>query len=356
MTDQDLTVEEVLPEPPPHNRLRRVLWNAGRVVFGLVVLVIVARQIDASALGTLVLPQHLKWAALTLLFLAANVWVAAWRWQLLLHALGVDERIGPLLRAIYVGAFYNLVLPGQIGGQAIKVLLLGRRSPALAAIIASVAIDQIIVIAALFILATLSAAVAPGIDHRGAWVAGLATVAVLAAAVLAAAASERLQRWLRRNVAGRVARWLHWLPASVRRGTDDSWRALAAYGRRPWLLTAAVGQGVLFLATLAGMAISLGRALDIELSPLTMAFVLTLGLVAGVAPFTLAGLGTREPTFVAALGAFGVDQASGAAFAVLWLALNTIADLMGAGLQFWHPRQTGTLRAPLISPERAGAA
>jgi uncharacterized membrane protein YbhN (UPF0104 family) len=78
-----------------------------------------------------------------------------------------------------------------------------------------------------------------------------------------------------------------------------------------------------------------------------MCFVLTLGLVAGVAPFTLAGLGTREPAFIAALGAFGVDRSVGAAFAVLWLLLNSLADLMGAAMQFWHPRQTGTLRAPV---------
>jgi uncharacterized protein (TIRG00374 family) len=348
------TVEEALPEAAPRSRLRGFLWNAARVGFGLIVLVIVVRQIDASALETLGRPRHLAWAAVALLFLAGNVWVAAWRWQLLLHALGVDERIQPLLRAIYVAAFYNLVLPGQLGGQAIKVLLLGRRSPALAAIIASVAIDQIIVIAALFILATGSAAVAPGVDHRGAWVAGLFAVAVVATAVLAASASHRLQGWLRRNVVRR-GRWLHWLPTSVRRGTDESWRALSVYGRRPWLLTAAVAQAVLFLLTLAGMATALGRALDIELSPATMCFVLTLGLVAGVAPFTLAGLGTREPAFIAALGAFGVDRPVAAAFAVLWLLLNSLADLMGAAMQFWHPQQTGTLSAPVSRHQTAQA-
>lgn len=329
----------------PRGRLRPFLWNGGRVAFGLVVLVIVVRQIDASALETLGRPRHILWALAAIGFLAANAWVAAWRWQLLLHALGVDERVAPLLRAIYVGAFYNLVLPGQLGGQAVKVLLLGRRSPALAAIIASVAIDQIVVIVALFTLATASSLVAPGVDHRAAWALGFAAAAVAASVLLAAATSERIQSWLR----GRAGRGgsPRWLPASVRRRTDESWRALSVYGRRPWILAASVGQGVLFLLTLAAMATSLGRALDIELSPATMTFVLLLGLVAGVAPFTLAGLGTREPTFVAALGAFGVAQPVGAAFAVMWLLLNSLADFVGAALQFWHPRQTGTLNPPL---------
>ncbi|HET9051891.1 MAG TPA: lysylphosphatidylglycerol synthase transmembrane domain-containing protein [Candidatus Dormibacteraeota bacterium] len=338
------TADEALADVP-RSRVRAVLWNGGRVAFGLAVLVIVVRQIDASALETLRRPRHIAWAVAALAFLASNVWVAAWRWQLLLHALGVDERLGPLLRAIYVAAFYNLVLPGQLGGQAIKVLLLGRRSPALAAIIASVAIDQIIVIAALVILAASSALVAPGVDHRAGWAAAFGALAVVASVLLAAAASARLQAWIRHRLG--AARWLRWLPLSVRRGTDESWRSLAVYGRRPWLLGAAVGQAVLFLLTLAGMATALGRALDIELSPATMTFVLVLGLIAGVAPFTLAGLGTREPTFVAALGAFGIAQPVGAAFAVLWLLLNSLADLMGAAMQFWHPRQTGTLVAPV---------
>ncbi len=319
-------------------------FDGGRIAFGLVVLVIVVRQVELEDLRTLTTLHHLAWAAAAIVFLLTNVWVAAWRWQLLLRILGVREHIGPLLRAIYVGAFYNLVLPGQLGGQAIKVVLVGRRSPALAAIIASVAMDQLVVVAALFGVAAVAAAVAPGLADRTSWVVGLTGLAVLGALIVTAAASGRLQTLIRRRpLTRRLARRL---PSTLRIRAGDSWSALSGYGRSPLLMGAAVVQGVLFFLTLAAMAVALGRALGIELSPATMTFVLTLGLLAGVAPFTLAGLGTREPAFVAALGSFGVGRPVGAAFAVLWLLLNSLADLMGACLQFWHPRQTGTREAP----------
>ena len=337
-----------VPEAARSPRWRRWLFEGGRLLFGLVVLVIVVRQVDFDDLRTLTTAAHLVWAAGAFAFLSANVWVAAWRWQLLLHILGVSERIGPLLRAIYVGAFYNLVLPGQLGGQAIKVVLVGRRSPALAAIIASVAMDQLVVVAALLAVAAAAAALAPGLAHQADWVLGLSASALVATGIVAAAASARLQTRVRRRV--RSLPLLHRLPAGIRSRAGDTWTALSGYGRRPLLMVAAVAQGTLFFLTLAGMAVAVGRALGIELSPATMTFVLTLGLIAGVAPFTLAGLGTREPAFVAALGSFGVHRPSAPAFAVLWLLLNSLADMLGAVLQFWHPRQTGTLEAPVSRP------
>ena len=288
--------------------------------------------------------DHALWALFALVCLAANVYIAAWRWQYLLLGLGVRERIAPLLRAIYVGAFYNLVLPGQLGGQAIKVMLVGRRSPALAAILASVAMDQVVVIVALFFLAVVTAASSPGIADRGGWMLGFGITLAVAVALLVFSVTPRLQGRLRGRA--RRSRWLLWLPDGLRRQTSTTWRALASYGRERVLLLVAAVQAVLFLLTLGGMAYGLCRALGIQLNPLTVLFVLVLALVAGVAPFTLAGLGTREAAFTAALATFGVPKASGAAFAVLWLILNSLADLVGGGMQSWHPRQTGTLESP----------
>ena len=315
-----------------------------RALLGLAVLAVVVRLVDINALRRVAHPEHLAWAGFALLCLAANVYVAAWRWQVLLAALGVKERIAPLLRAIYVGAFYNLVLPGQLGGQAIKVMLVGRRSPALPAIVASVAMDQVVVIVALFGLAEFAAGTAPGISHRQAWLTGFGITLVAAIALMIASVNPRLQEWLRRRA--RRSRWLVWLPDGLRRQTSTTWQALTSYGDEPLLLGWTVIQAAIFMITLFGMALGLARAVGIDLDPRDILFVLFLGLVAGVAPFTLAGLGTREAAFTASLAELGVDREVAATFAVLWLLLNTLADAVGGAMQFWHPRQTGTLHRP----------
>lgn len=311
----------------------------------------VVRLVDREALRTVTEPAHLAWAGFAIVCLAANVYVAAWRWQVLLGALGVRERIAPLLRAIYVGAFYNLVLPGQLGGQAIKVMLVGRRSPALPAIVASVAMDQVVVIVALFGLAEAAAATAPGIGHRRDWLIGFGITLLAAVALMIASVNPRLQEWLR--VRARRSRRLLLLPSGFRHQTSTTWRALASYGDSPRLLVWTVIQGAIFMLTLFGMALGLARGVGIELDSRDILFVLFLGLVAGVAPFTLAGLGTREAAFTAALAELGVAREVGATFAVLWLLLNTLADAVGGAMQFWHPRQTGTLVRP--EPLRADA-
>lgn len=273
--------------------------------------------------------------------LAANVYVAAWRWQLLLRILGVRERIAPLLRAIYVGAFYNLVLPGQLGGQAIKVMLLARRSPALPAVVASVAMDQLVVVVALFGLALVSAAFAPPLAYRSGWLFGFGFTLLAAVALLMLSLTPRLQR----RLLLRMRRW-RFMPDGLRHQTSRTWLQLASYGRHPVGMVWAVLQAVLFLLTLSGMAFGLAAGVGIQLDFVTIVFTLTLALIAGVAPFTLAGLGTREATFTGVFHLFGVPTATGAAFAVLWLVLNTLADAVGGAMQVWHPQQTGTLSRP----------
>jgi glycosyltransferase 2 family protein len=325
-------------------RVRRRLLGAIRAVIGLGVLAYVVSLVNLPAFRPVLEPKHVVWTVCALACLGANVYVAAWRWQLLLIALGVHERIAPLLRAIYVGAFYNLVLPGQLGGQAIKVMLVGRRSPALPAIVASVAMDQVLVIIALFLLAEVTTAFAPPVSHRTGWAIGFGIPLVLAVLLLLFSVNPRLQERLRARA--RRSRWLLWLPDGLRHQTGTTWRALTSYGHEPLLLLIAIGQAVLFLLTLGGMAFFLSSALGINLNPITMMFVLVLALVAGVAPFTLAGLGTREAVFTAALAQFGIARATGAAFAVLWLLLNSLADVVGGAMQLWHPRQTGTLERP----------
>lgn len=312
-----------------------------RALLGIAVLVYIFSLVHVEAFRPLGRPRNILWLLMALACLGANVYVAAWRWQLLLRILGVRERIAPLLRAIYVGAFYNLVLPGQLGGQAIKVMLLGRRSPAMIAIVASVALDQLIVVVALFGLALVSAAFAPPLAYRSGWLIGFGLTFLTSLVLLIFSVTPRVQRRLMQ----RMRRW-RFMPDGLRHQTARTWLQVASYGRHPVMLLYAVLQAVLFLLTLSGMAFGLAAAVDINLDFVTIVFVLCLALIAGVAPFTLAGLGTREATFTGVFHLFGVPTATGATFALLWLLLNSLADAFGGMMQLWHPRQTGTLERP----------
>ena len=297
--------------------------------------------VHLEAFRPLLQPRNALWTLMAVGCLCLNVYVAAWRWQMLLRVLGVRERIGPLLRAIYVGAFYNLVLPGQLGGQSIKVMLLARRSPALPAVVASVAMDQLVVVVAMFGLALVSAAFAPPLAYRSGWLLGFGLTLLAAVALMVFSLTPRIQRRLLR----RMRRW-RFMPDGLRHQTSRTWLQLSSYGRHPMWMVYVVAQAVLFLLTLSGMAFGLAAGVGIQLDFVTIVYVLCLALIAGVAPFTLAGLGTREATFTGVFHLFGVPTATGAAFAVLWLILNTLADAVGGLMQLWHPQQTGTLERP----------
>jgi uncharacterized membrane protein YbhN (UPF0104 family) len=204
-----------------------------------------------------------------------------------------------------------------------------------------VAMDQLIVVVALFGLALVSAAFAPPLAYRTGWLFGFGFTLLAASVLLAFSVMPQVQRRLLR----RMRRW-RFMPDGLRHQTSKTWLLLSSYGRHPVLLLLAIAQAVLFLLTLCGMAFGLAAGVGIQLDFVTIVYVLTLALIAGVAPFTLAGLGTREATFTGVLHLFGVPTATGAAFAVLWLVLNTLADAVGGLMQLWHPAQTGTLEKP----------
>jgi len=220
-------------------------------------------------------------------------------------------------------------------------MLLGRRTPAITAVVASVALDQLIVVVALFGLALVSAAFAPPLAYRAGWLVGFGVVFAASIALLVFSVTPRVQRRLLRRM-----RRSRFMPDGLRHQTARTWLQVSSYGRSPMMLVYAVAQAVLFLLTLSGMAFGLAASVDIDLDFVTIVFVLCLALIAGVAPFTLAGLGTREATFTGVFHLFGVPTGTGATFAVLWLLFNSLADALGGAMQLWHPHQTGTLERP----------
>ena len=87
----------------------------------------------------------------------------------------------------------------------------------------------------------------------------------------------------------------------------------------------------------------LAHAVGIELNPLTMYAVITMGTVVSALPLSVAGLGTREATVVFSLASLGVEAGPAASFALLWLG-NFLVMLGVSLVAFVHHREPGASR------------
>jgi len=106
-----------------------VLRYAGTlVVTGLAAWYLVSK-IDLHRTGHELANARLGYLLASLGLMVVTVWPMAWRWQQLLRAQGVEDRLSWLVRAYFVSYMVGQVLPTSIGGDASRIYETTRRHP-----------------------------------------------------------------------------------------------------------------------------------------------------------------------------------------------------------------------------------
>ena len=148
-------------------RTLRVL--ATLAVTGLCVAYLVWK-IDLSRTGHILAHARFGYFALALAIMVASVWPMAWRWQRLLRAQGIGDRLPWLVRAYFVSYTAGQVLPTAVGGDAVRIYETTRRHPGRGGPIAgSVLLERALGGAATLVLAAVGFALALGRYDVGAY-------------------------------------------------------------------------------------------------------------------------------------------------------------------------------------------
>lgn len=234
----------------------------------------------------------------------------AWRWQLLLAARGIVDRLGWLLRAYFVSYAAGQILPTAIGGDAMRIFEGTRRHPGRGGDMAgSVLLERALGGVATLALAAVGFALAVGEYDVGVylWIELLFVVGAVVLGVLL------FSRSLRRPLA-RVAPLL----ARVRleRPLRALYEGIHAYRAHPGLLAEVTA---LTLAIQAVRVLSIwlaGKSADVDLSPRIYYVMGPMLFLVLLVPFTVNGIAVREAFFVSFLGTVGIaaDPAFAAGF------------------------------------------
>ncbi|MEP6979057.1 MAG: lysylphosphatidylglycerol synthase transmembrane domain-containing protein, partial [Thermoleophilia bacterium] len=156
-------------------------------------------KIDVGETAHVIANAKLGYVFGSLGIMAASVLPMAWRWQLLLAARGIRERLGWLVRAYFVSYTVGQVLPTSIGGDASRIYETTRRHPGAGGPVAgAVLLERALGGAATLVLAAIGFVLAIGRYDVGAylWVEAAFVVATIVAAVVLF--SRRVRRPLAR--------------------------------------------------------------------------------------------------------------------------------------------------------------
>jgi uncharacterized membrane protein YbhN (UPF0104 family) len=262
----------------------------------------VSRKIDWASSWQTLSRSNAGWLLLATLLFVASKAVSAFRLNIYFHNIGLALPQAANLRLYWLGMFYNLFLPGGIGGDAYKVILLRRvyQQPA-KQLTAAVLLDRISGVAGLGILAAVYYYGLYGSQQYGTWVLALV-------------------------IPGIILYYLgvkYFFPSFVRGFWPTLWLGLAVQG----------------LQVLCAYAIM--RALSLNDHHTAYIFIFLLSSIVAILPFTIGGLGAREVVFLWGSRQFLLNQDESVCISLLFYLITAIVSLVGMVWVYRDPLRGG---------------
>ena len=272
------------------------------------------------------------WTAVFLVWMlqSALPFVQAQRWRLIAATLGAKLPFASAIANVYIGQFFNQVLPSSIGGDAVRVWRLARLMPVPVAL-SSVALDRVMALLAVPIMLMIGSGMLARIMPAGPlrW----SLFAIMAAAACGLVAFL----W-----ADRIP-----LPGRVDRSRlVEIGRATSSAARRLFAAPGCLARTVLLSITIhVGVGTSLwilARALGVE-APLS-AFLLLAPLITMVTtiPISIGGWGVREGAMVTALSLLDVQPSIALAISIQFGLIMMVVGLPGGAIMLFTsaPKRT----------------
>lgn len=262
-----------------------------KLLLSTLLLYFVFRQIDAKRLISTLESINLFYFSLAFLLYNLSKIISAVRLNYFFKEITINLPLWQNLRLYYVGMFYNMFLPGGIGGDGYKAYILKKHyDKKLAPIIKALLFDRISGLIALIFLAALlflfsSYAVAP--LKLLAW---LTLIGIYPIFYLISFKKELFMRY--------------------------------------FTTTNLLGFIVQLLQLLSALALIYSLKQSVPIVDFLVLFLIS--SVVSVLPITLGGIGVRELTFLYGLKLIGFPPDSGIAFSFLFFSVTLLASALGA--------------------------
>jgi len=314
-----------------------------RVVGSLVVLGLalwyILDHIDVHKTVHVIGSASVPWLVLSAALTVVTVPPMAWRWQRLLGARGIHERLAWLTRAYFVSYTVGQVLPTSVGGDASRILETARRHQGYATpVTGSVLLERALGGAVTLVLAGVGFLLAIGRYDIGAylWIELVFVLGTIVAGI--AFFSPAARRRLRFAVP--LARRL-----KIERPARAVYDGIHGYRSHPrTLLVVCTATAVVQLSRIFAIYAS-GRAVGIHLSPVPYIVLGPLLFLVMLVPFTINGLAVREAFFVNFLGKLHVGADAAFACGFLFFLMTVLLALPGVAILLWE--NVLARRAPL---------
>ncbi len=301
---------------------RKQLLNILKIAVSVGLLIFIFSTIDLQAFLLVLQGANPWWLLAALVMITFGVVIRAWRWKILLDAIGVRVPLGELTAIYLIGFLFNNLLPSGLGGDAMRMVELNRHSQRGSDAVTSVLVDRFLGLSALQAIALLALLYDWGsIPPALAYFTVLIFVGGLAGGLLLI--NQRLYLGLRE-------RW-----SLFRRITQIKMigNLFESFQRYP---LPALGKSylvsILFNLSLITMNLFIGLALGAQATLAQYAVFVPITSLVLVIPISFAGLGVREEAYRQLFGQVGVPPEIAVAMSLMVYFLGNICTGIVGGI------------------------
>ena len=315
----------------PQGKGRQLLVSLAKLTVSAVLIWFVLSRLSLAEIRASISEPHWGWLVAALGIYGLSALGGALQWSWILKAAGITTSGRQIRRLYFIGLFFNNFLPANIGGDAYKIVDLGRREKRPQAVFCATLLDRLIGLGALAFTALVVYAICT-LANIPLPRAALALVPVLL--VLAMVVAFLLSRRIGRHLPAlfRAVR-LEKMAVQVTKITDE----LAHFRHRTrWLggiFAFSMGVQLLRMATHLAVAFGLGYSLGSD-QMLQLLVLIPLLAISLTLPITINGIGLRESVSANLLTWAGLAAPHAVAMEIAAYLVMVVFSLQG-GVLLW---------------------
>jgi hypothetical protein len=286
---------------------RNILFNIVKIFISIALLSFIFAKLDTPTFFASIRQANLGWLFGALVAVMVAVVIRAYRWQVLLTAIGVSVPLFKLTGIYFIGFLFNNILPSGIGGDAIRMVELKSYAEHTSDTVTSVIVDRFLGLSALQAIAILGL-----IYDWGAVPAAMAyfTVTIFIAGLVAG--YLLINRPLYLQLQKRVPLFRRLTEFKMVSNLFNSFQRypLGALGRS-YLIS------LCFNLVLISMNVFIGLALGAKASLVQYAVIVPITSLVLLIPISFAGLGVREEAYRRLFSQIGLSEETAVALSLL---------------------------------------
>lgn len=304
-------------------------WKlAARVVVSLGLLGWFVFSIEWHEIGRAVSGMNYFWLLAAVLWVILAVVVSVIKWRIILLAQGIKLAWRELWRIYWAGLFFNNFLPSSIGGDALRILWVGKSAGDAAGAAASVVTERILATTGLALVGIMAAlCVSSGRSGILMLFVALLLVTVILLAVL-------MSGWLPallKNRENRITCFLYNLSCHGRR-----------IRKKPGAIVSALFWSVVFQICVVAVNFCVFNGLKLfQINWMDSMYVIPAVSVAAMLPLGINGYGLREGAYISLLSPYGVSAADAFASSIIFAFVISLCSLWGGWVWICRRRKGG---------------